>query len=147
MTAGDGLHTIHLRDVHPACSAALVHTVLKGVELWTDPDGQAHLIWTRCVQSAGYPYVKGCGRGWLAHRILHEAWHGPLAYGLTIDHLCPYQRCVAPWDKDVVTREENARRAAVRRFRWLRGLPADVADWDAWHALELFPADAVALAS
>lgn len=45
-----------------------------------------------------------------AHRIAYEFLRGPIAPGLTIDHLCRVPRCVNPWHMEPVTQGENNRR-------------------------------------
>ena len=45
-----------------------------------------------------------------AHREAYKAWVGPIADGLTIDHLCGNTRCVNYKHLEAVTREENIKR-------------------------------------
>ena len=45
-----------------------------------------------------------------AHRAFYEHHIGPIAHGLTIDHLCRNRRCVNPIHLEPVTRGENVLR-------------------------------------
>lgn len=45
-----------------------------------------------------------------AHRVAYQEWVGPIAEGLTIDHLCGNTRCVNYKHLEPVTRQENIRR-------------------------------------
>ena len=47
------------------------------------------------------------GRLELAHRVLYEALHGPIANGYELDHLCRLRSCVNPRDIEVVTKKVN----------------------------------------
>jgi hypothetical protein len=53
----------------------------------------------------------------LVHRYSYEALVGPIEEGMTIDHLCEgHRNCINPTHMEVVSREENSRRANVRRW-------------------------------
>ena len=56
-----------------------------------------------------------------AHRIAYEAAIGPIADGLTLDHLCRNRRCCNPAHLEPVTQAENNRRAAVAITHCPRG--------------------------
>lgn len=58
-------------------------------------------------------YVKGCGL--LVHRVSYALTHGGFDRALTIDHLCALRCCGAPDHLQLVTEEENERRAEERR--------------------------------
>lgn len=80
--------------------------VLKGDDCWT---------WTGATQAGGYGRFMASSSPTvlvLAHRFAYEQAHGPIADGLTIDHLCRNTSCVNPAHLEPVTREENALRAS-----------------------------------
>lgn len=72
------------------------------------------IIWTGALNSKGYPCFAVNGVSQLAHRLAYEAAHGPIPPGLTCDHLCRVKRCVNVDHIEVVTRSENAKRAAAQ---------------------------------
>jgi len=53
-----------------------------------------------------YPRFKG----FLCHRVSYELYNGPIAFGLTIDHLCMNRWCQNPKHLEAVSAEENSRR-------------------------------------
>lgn len=66
-------------------------------------------IWTAALARDGY----GCtwvGRQIPAHRAYYERAHGPIPYGLVLDHLCKVVACVNPDHLEPVTVAENNRR-------------------------------------
>jgi hypothetical protein len=90
------------------------------------------LIWLG-PSTNGYGRVTGGSRkGQRAHRAAWEIANGPIPEGMTIDHLCRVRLCLNPDHMELVTREENARRAP--RSRSPRGAqersagPLDVGD-------------------
>jgi hypothetical protein len=73
-----------------------------------EPDGCWH--WTACRSSNGYGKVSSGGRSSYAHRVAHEALVGPIAEGMTLDHLCRVRHCVRPDHAEQVPNRENLRR-------------------------------------
>lgn len=69
---------------------------------WLEPDGYGALTVSR-----GSNRKK---KRLAAHRESYKAFVGPIAQGLTIDHLCMNKWCVNPDHLETVTRGENARR-------------------------------------
>lgn len=67
-------------------------------------------IWTGSVTDRGYGSSKRDGRTVAAHRWVYEEMRGPIADGMTLDHLCRNKRCVNPDHLEPVTRGENVRR-------------------------------------
>lgn len=75
----------------------------------------------------------GYGQFWngrklvLAHRYAYERARGPIPAGLQIDHLCRNKACVNPAHLELVTTQENTRRAApfMRRAACKYGHPLD----------------------
>lgn len=72
-------------------------------------------------KSNGYGSFRICGRPFYAHRIAYELAIGPIADGLTIDHLCRNRGCVNPAHLEPVTISENIRRATRDRTECKRG--------------------------
>lgn len=75
-------------------------------------------LWTGTVQTRGYgSFCKGgAGRNMLAHRFAWELERGPIPDGLTVDHTCFNKRCQNVAHMELVTREENSRRARARQY-------------------------------
>jgi hypothetical protein len=49
-----------------------------------------------------------------AHRVVWRRVYGPIPQGLTVDHLCEITLCQRPDHLDLVSRNENTRRARQR---------------------------------
>lgn len=62
--------------------------------------------WKGHKQKDGY----GVYGKFLAHRIAHELFIGPIPVGLEIDHTCRVRSCVNPAHLEAVTHLENIRR-------------------------------------
>ena len=77
-------------------------------------------LWTAVVTHNGYGkfFIGKTPEGKpilaYAHRWIYEQVHGPVAKGLTIDHLCHNRACVNVDHLEPVTQAENVRRAASR---------------------------------
>lgn len=91
-------------------------------------DSAEALFWARVDRSGGLfacwpwtgPTVRGYGRlhGRRAtHRVAYELLVGPIAEGLTLDHLCRNKLCANPAHLEPVTLAENIRRAMPFRTR------------------------------
>ncbi len=59
-----------------------------------------------------YGHLKFDGKYVLAHRVIYEAFNGPIPRGLEIDHLCSQSLCVNVCHLEAVTHAENMRRGA-----------------------------------
>lgn len=71
--------------------------------------------WTGAFQRGGYGTLTlGPGVSRRAHRLVWELFHGPIADGLTIDHLCRNVRCVNIAHLDVCTLQTNHARRPVK---------------------------------
>jgi len=72
-------------------------------------------LWRGCILKTGYGafYLKknGVRKSMRAHRVAYELVVGPIADGLTLDHLCRVTTCVNPQHLEPVTLAENIRRA------------------------------------
>lgn len=105
-----------------------------------EPNG-ACIRWTGPVMRDGYAKVGYEGGNALAHRIVYMAKVGPIAPGLTVDHLChnwdrdcrdgvacPHRSCVNPDHLEAVSGSDNTRRAKARISRCPQGHPYDEAN-------------------
>jgi len=69
-----------------------------------------------CWEWLGHRTNKGYGLFWhmgtkvQAHRFAYEAFIGPIADGLFLDHLCRNRGCVNPYHLEPVTNQENCMR-------------------------------------
>lgn len=84
--------------------------------------------WMKSQKGGGYGAFSVDGRSWRAHRWAYETLVGPIAEGLTLDHLCRNRLCVNPAHLEPVTSGENTRRGRAARSRsthCLRGHPFD----------------------
>jgi len=67
--------------------------------------------WRRAISSNGYGHVLGDnGRQQSAHTLAYEAYYGPVANGMEIDHLCRNRMCCNPFHLEAVTHRENVLR-------------------------------------
>lgn len=78
-------------------------------------------IWAGAVQSRGYACLGVGGRVQLGHRVAYESLIGPIAPGMTIDHLCRVKRCLNPGHMEVVSRGDNTLRYYASRDSCKRG--------------------------
>lgn len=76
-------------------------------------DAKGCRVWTGSRLRAGYGRLTIDGRTHLAHRVSYETFVAPIPAGLTIDHLCLNKACILPAHLEVVTVQENIRRANV----------------------------------
>lgn len=69
-------------------------------------------LWQGAQNTKGYGVVAVGGALYLAHRLSYTDAHGPIAPGMTLDHLCRTRNCVNPGPEhlEVVTIAENNRR-------------------------------------
>lgn len=66
-------------------------------------------LWTGCMTS-GYGLVNMNGRLQPAHRVIYEAFNGPISDGMVLDHICRRHSCVNPLHLEQVTKRENTLR-------------------------------------
>jgi hypothetical protein len=66
--------------------------------------------WPGAVDDDGDGRVNQAGRWAMAHRVAWERERGPIAAGLSIDHLCRNRRCVNTAHMEPVTSRENTLR-------------------------------------
>jgi len=91
--------------------------ILAKVEL--SPDGC--LLWTGANNGHGYGNVgykddRGARRTRQPHRLVYEAFVGPVPDGFELDHLCRVRRCVNPAHVEIVTHQENGLRGLRGRL-------------------------------
>lgn len=73
-------------------------------------------LWMGSTCEQGYGRIgAGSGPDLLAHRVAYTLRHGPIPDGHEIDHLCRTPECVNPDHLEVVTRQENCRRAGAAK--------------------------------
>ena len=77
---------------------------------WIDRDSSECWIWTGAINLGGYGKTQINGRTCGAHRVVYELHVGPIAAGLTLDHLCRVRRCVNPAHLEPVSMRENLHR-------------------------------------
>lgn len=77
-----------------------------------DPSGC--LMWTGAVATSGYGVLRVGGTLVQAHRVAWELIHGEIPAALTIDHLCVRPLCQDTRHMELVTSQENTRRAHAR---------------------------------
>ncbi len=80
-------------------------------------------LWTGSTNAYGYGCLRHKNRHWLAHRWMYEVTAARVPTGMHLDHLCNTPACVNPWHLEVVTEQENSRRAVSRRRTCRRGHP------------------------
>jgi hypothetical protein len=67
-------------------------------------------VWEGSIDHEGYGEIMVAGVDWRAHRLAWTTFVGPIAEGLTIDHLCRNRLCVNPRHMELVPLGENVRR-------------------------------------
>lgn len=67
-------------------------------------------LWLASRDANGYGRFGLGARPRMAHRVAYELTHGPIAAGLTLDHLCRNRACVFPDHLEPVTQGENTLR-------------------------------------
>ena len=62
--------------------------------------------WTGTIERGyGKFAIKGVSKR--VHRVVYEAFFGPVPEGLVLDHLCRNRKCANPWHLEAVTSQEN----------------------------------------
>lgn len=95
-----------------------------------EPDEYNCWNWQGCVGPDGYGHFGSKSQSTQqAHRISYEFFRGPIAKGMTIDHLCRNRRCVNPDHLEVVSLKVNLARGYgvgalnARKTHCIRGHP------------------------
>lgn len=91
----------------PVLERALKKVVFDATGCW---------LWTASLTANGYAVIWSggkLGRMCLAHRVMFDAFRGPIGDGLDIDHLCRVRNCVNPFHLESVTRSENLLRSPL----------------------------------
>jgi hypothetical protein len=85
------------------------------------PHSRGCWLWKGILTPKGYGdfyyQIDGKRMWWRAHRFAYEALHGPIPSDLTIHHRCKTRRCVRHDHLELLSDEENNRRANTFRFR------------------------------
>lgn len=74
-------------------------------------------LWQGEINRNGYGRVWVDGKRLMAHRVVYELLHEPIADGLVLDHLCKVRRCCNPEHLDPVTPRENTLRGDAVLFQ------------------------------
>jgi hypothetical protein len=99
---------------------AAVLTYLRSRSLiWPDSEGGC-FEWVQYRTPDGYGRFTASGKQYYVHREGLTASGGFIPCGMTVDHWCLNRACWNPAHLDVVSREENSRRA--RNVYWGRFL-------------------------
>jgi len=88
------------------------------VERWPGNVSERHptcpdtpcLEWTGCCTRDGYGRVAFQGKVVRVHRLIYEAYCGPISEGKEIDHLCRNRVCANPEHLEAVDRKTNSLR-------------------------------------
>jgi hypothetical protein len=91
------------------------NTVERIFDLYVTPVASGCWEWSGKVAKNGYGHTKVGGEFRLAHRAFYEGMKGPIAEGMTIDHLCRNRSCVNPAHLEPVSRGENVLRSPATR--------------------------------
>lgn len=70
-------------------------------------------IWTGCALPSGYGKLRIRKADWLAHRLAHAAFTGPIPASYQVDHLCQQKDCCNPAHLEAVTPLTNTVRALI----------------------------------
>jgi hypothetical protein len=74
-------------------------------------------LWTGYRDRKGYAKIRNDqGKKVWAHRFSYEMHNGPIQEGMTVDHTCRRTSCVNPDHLELVTLEENNRRARIANY-------------------------------
>lgn len=91
----------------------LIENIIKYVE--PETIGDECWIWVGGKSMKGYGELirrsNGKYKKMQAHRLSYEAFIDVIPLDMTVDHLCLNKICVNPFHLEIVTREENTRRA------------------------------------
>lgn len=71
------------------------------------------IVWQGAQNSMGYGCFGIEGRSHLAHRLAWEDARGPIPDGMQVDHLCRNRACINVAHLELVTNQENTRRAVA----------------------------------
>lgn len=74
-------------------------------------------LWRAQLDRDGYGRFSLNGQRRGAHRVAYEAIHGPMAPGMTIDHICRVRHCVNPDHLEAITHKENVNRG-LRKLKF-----------------------------
>ncbi|SRR5229473_1887956 len=76
----------------------------------TNPKLGACWLWNGKIDRYGYGKFSVKRKMESAHRVAYQVTVGPIAKGLTADHLCRVRRCIRPSHIEPVTNRENVLR-------------------------------------
>jgi hypothetical protein len=98
-----------------------------GCWIWT-----GHTGGTRSTYGYFRPTTKATDPKALVHRWAYEHWIGPIPAGMEVDHTCRHTLCLCPDHLELVTSDENSRRARLVTCRAGRHDLTDPANvqWD-----------------
>lgn len=99
-----------VRRILSTSDPASIQALVDSMTVRTD-DG-CWLFWSR-VNPSGYANV----RGGYWHRIVYEAYFGPIPDGLHIDHMCHRRSCMNPAHLQLLTKSENSKKHRPGAFK------------------------------
>lgn len=74
-------------------------------------------LWHGRKNRNGYGRVRWMGKEPVAHRVVYELTHGPVADGLLLDHKCRVRNCCSPFHAEPVTPKTNTNRGEAVLFK------------------------------
>lgn len=78
--------------------------------------------WKSNFNGTGYGRIKVGRKNIAAHRWAYEFCRGPIAEGMTLDHLCRNRKCINPEHLEEVSLKENILRGTAPSAQYARSI-------------------------